>query len=100
MSRISDKLLESLSLLVGLYILNVILFFLLRLLPIEDVKLYWAIAAGAPWFASLVFGVVIAWRSRDKGLIALPVGILAFVVPVYGSIFYMLTVLKSEIKND
>lgn len=99
MSRISDKLLESLSLLVGLYILNVILFFLLRLLPIEDLNFYWAMA-GAPWIASLVFGVVIAWRSRDKGLIALSVRILAFVVPVYGSIFYMLTVLKSEIKND
>jgi len=92
--------LEVILLLVGLYILQVIILFTLPLVPIDDLEIRMTILSNASWIGNIIFGLVILWLTRDKGLVAIPVGVLSTVLPVYGPIFYILTALQNKSKND
>jgi hypothetical protein len=100
MRLLSDKLLEVILLLVGLYVLQVIMLFTVPLVPIDDMEIRMAILANASWIGNIIFGLVILWLTRDKGFVAIPVGVLSIVLPSYGPILYILTTLQNKSKND
>ena len=100
MRLLSDKLLEVILLLIGLYILQVIILFIVPLVPIEDMKIRMTFLSNASWIGNILFGVVIFWLTKNKGLVAVPIGLLSIVLPTYGPIFYILTSLQNKLKND
>lgn len=89
MRLLSDKLLEVILLLLGLYILQVIILFTVPLVPIDDMEIRMTILSNVSWIGNVIFGLVILWLSRDKGFVAIPVGVLSIVLPSYGPIFYL-----------
>jgi hypothetical protein len=100
MRLLSDKLLEVILLLVGLYLLQVIILFTAPLVPIDDMEIRMTFLSNASWIGNVIFGLVILWLTRDKGLVAIPVGVLSTVLPAYGPIFYILTTIQKKSKND
>jgi hypothetical protein len=100
MRLLSDKLSEVILLLVGLYMLQVVILFIVPLVPIDDMEIRMTFLSNASWIGNIIFGVVIFWLTRDKGFVAIPVGILSIVLPSYGPIFYILTTLQNRSKND
>lgn len=100
MRLLSDKLLEIILLLIGLYILQVIILYTVPLVPIDDMRIRMTFLSNASWIGNIIFGVVILWSTRDKGFVAISVGVLSIVLPTYGPIFYILTVLQNNSKND
>lgn len=100
MRLLSDKLLEVILLLVGLYILQLIILFTVPFIPIDDMEIRMIILLNASWIGNIIFGVVIFGLTRDKGFVAIPVGVLSIVLPSYGPIFYILTTLQNKSKND
>ena len=97
---LSDKLLEVIVLLVGLYLLQIIILFSVPLVPIDDLSIRMTLISNASWIGNIIFGLVILWLTRDKGSVAIAIGILSIVTPLYGSIFYILTMLQNRSKND
>jgi hypothetical protein len=59
-----------------------------------------SLIANAAWIGNVIFGFVIFWLLKNRGTIAIPVGILSIVLPLYGPIFYILTTLQDESKID
>ncbi|CAN5401579.1 hypothetical protein BH10BAC4_BH10BAC4_08730 [soil metagenome] len=100
MRLLSDKLLEVILLLVGLNILQVIILSTVPLVPIDDFQIRMTFILNASWIGNIIFGFVILWLTRDKGFIAIPIGILSIVLPSYGPVFYILTTLQNKSKND
>jgi len=99
-SLLSDKLLEVILLLIGLYALQVVILLTVPLVPIDDMEISMTILSNASWIGNSIFGLVILWLARDKGFVAIPVGLLSIVLPSYGPIFYILTTLQNRSKND
>ena len=96
MSLLGNKLLEVTLLLAGLYLLRVILLLAIPLVPADEIEIDMNILSSVSWIVNTIFGLVVLWLMRDKGLAAIPVGVLAAVLPAYGSIFYLLTTLQNK----
>lgn len=86
-------------LLIGLYILQVVIVLVIPFLPIEDMKVKMIFLSNASWIGNMLFGIVIFWLTRSRGLVAVPVGLLSIVLPTYGSILYILTALQNKLKE-
>jgi len=97
---LAEKLLTVIILLVLLYFLQMLLTLIIPLFAIENVDILTTLAANSVWFCNIVFGLVIFWLTRKKGLLAIFIGILAIVLPTYGSIFYMIATLQYKSEND
>ena len=97
---LADKLLEVIVLLVGLYFLQLIILFAVPLVPIDDLSIRMKLISNASWIGNIIFGLLILWLTRDKGSVAISIGVLSIVTPLYGSIFYILTTLQNRSKND
>jgi isocitrate dehydrogenase kinase/phosphatase len=93
---LKDKVLEVISFLIGLYILQTILPFILPLVINSNYELGMALVRNSGWIGNIIFGLAIFFLMKSKGLIAVSVGILSIVLPIYGPIFYILTELQKE----
>ena len=96
MSLLGNKLVEVILLLGGLFMLRVILLLAIPIAPGDHMEIGMPILSSVSWTVNIIFGLVILWLMRDKGLAAIPVGVLAAVLPAYGSIFYLLTTLQNK----
>jgi hypothetical protein len=97
---LKEKLLMIVLLLVGLSFLQVTIVFTLPLiLPTDNLDLYRALISNSYWISDIIFGIVIFWLTRGKGLVAIPIGLLSIFLPPYGTIFYMLTTLQNKPGN-
>ena len=97
---LTEKLLKVILLLVGLYFLQVTILFTLPLIPIDNFETRMILTSNSVWVGNIIFGLVVLWLTRKKGLIAIPIGILSIVLPTYGPIFYILTTLQNKSTND
>lgn len=95
-STLGNKVLEVILLLIGQYVLQLMVLFTLPFFQIEDIETEAAISSNVPWIGSIVFGGFIMWLSRDKGIVAIPVGVLSIVLPLYGAVFYLLAKLQTK----
>jgi hypothetical protein len=88
-------------LLVGLAFLQTIIVYTLPLLlQTETLDVSMILISNSQWIGNIIFGVVILWLTRGKGLVAIPVGLLSIVLPPYGAIFFILTTLQTKLAND
>jgi apolipoprotein N-acyltransferase len=87
--QLSDKLLEVILLLIGLYVIQVLLLFTLPLVSDDSIRM--TLILNSAWIGNTIFGLTIYWLTREKGQIAIAIGLLSVVLPVYGPIFYILT---------
>jgi hypothetical protein len=98
---LSEKLLMIVLLLLGLSFLQPTLVFTLPfILPIDNLELYRTLISNSYWISNVMFGIVILWLMRGKGFVAIPIGLLSIVLPPYGTIFYLLTILQNKSDND
>jgi hypothetical protein len=96
-----EKLLMIVLLLVGLSFLQVAIVYTLPLiLPTDNLDIFIALTSNSPWISNVIFGIVILWLMRGKGLVAIPIALLSIVLPPYGTIFYILTTLQNKLGND
>lgn len=91
--QLSDKLLEVIVLLLGLFILQILLLFTLPLVPDDNIRM--TLILNSSWIGNTIFGLTIYWLTRDKGQVAISIGLLSVVLPVYGPIFYILTKIEN-----
>ena len=87
--QLSDKLLEVILLLIGLYVIQVLLLFTLPLVSDDSIRM--TLILNSAWIGNTIFDLTIYWLTREKGQIAIAIGLLSVVLPVYGPIFYILT---------
>jgi hypothetical protein len=95
-----EKVSQAIVLLVSLYFLQVALLAAPLLFEIEDADTIMTLVSNSWWVANLTFGLLILWFARKKGLVAIPIAVLSVVLPIYGSIFYILMTLQNKNKND
>lgn len=95
---LGDKLLQVILLLIGLYVLQTMLLFILSRVPDDGLRK--TLMFYSTWIANILFGLVIYWLARKKRVVAIPIGILSVVLPIYGPIFYVLTTMQNKKSND
>jgi hypothetical protein len=97
---LSEKLLTVVLLLLGLEILRSAMIMILPfILPTDNMDVYTFVISYSPWIAQIIFALVIYRLARLKGMVAISIGILSTVYPIYGSIFYMIATLKTDQGN-
>jgi hypothetical protein len=96
-----ENLIVIILLLVGLSFLHpTVVFILPFILPVDNVDLYRTLIFNSHWISDTMFGIVIFWLTRGKGVVAIPIGLLSTVLPLYGTIFYLLTTLPTKSEHD
>jgi hypothetical protein len=97
---LSEKILTVVLLLLGLEILrSAVIIILPFILPTDNMDVYTFVISYSPWIAQIIFALVIYRVARQKGIVAISIGILSTVYPLYGSIFYIITTLKIDDGN-
>lgn len=96
--QLSDKLLEVILLLIGLYVIQVLLLSTLPLVPDDNIRM--TLILNSSWIGNIIFGLTIYWLAREKGQVAIAIGLLSVVLPVYGPVFYILTKIEITKSND
>jgi hypothetical protein len=96
--QLSNKLLEVILLLVGLLVIQVLLLYALPQVPNDSLRM--TLILNSSWIGNSIFGIVIYWLTKEKGQVAIAVGLLSSILPVYGPIFYILTKFETAKGND
>jgi hypothetical protein len=96
--HLSKKLLHVLFLLTGLFVLQLLLPYTLSFVPLDNLRTM--LLRNSRWIGNSIFGLAIFGLVRKRGLAALSVGMLAIVLPAFGSIFYVLLTIPVGNNNE
>jgi hypothetical protein len=92
--QFGKRLLEIILLLIGLYIFNTALFAIVMTMDLRE----WMIPfmTNSYWVGNLIFGIIIYRLTRQTNKVSVSIGLLSTVLPVFGGLFYLLTLTTKE----
>lgn len=92
--QFGEKLFTVTLLLVGLIIFNNVLGAVIPIIGAgESLFLY---IRYSPWIGNLIFGVIIYRLTRHSRPTSVSIGILSMMLPVFGALFYLLTLISTK----
>ncbi|MBX2969979.1 MAG: hypothetical protein KF803_11460 [Cyclobacteriaceae bacterium] len=101
MKRLTDKVLRVVGLLVGLMILQIAITFAIPYVtPTDNPDLFIALTIHGHWIGNIIYGLIIYALLRQGKTVAIPIGLLSIMTPVYGGVFYLLTTFNERTPND
>jgi hypothetical protein len=96
--QFAERVLDVVLLLIGLFIFNSILYALLPFFDFGEWSL--SIVRNSYWIGQLIFGIIIFRLTDQNNKVAMPIGVLATVLPVFGGLFYLLTTMIIAHDNE
>lgn len=94
--QFGERLFEVTLLLLGLQILNIIFVAITPSLELGDWLIFFL--QNSSWIGNLLFGIAIYSMIKQKSQIAISIGILSTLLPFFGGLFYLLTLINYKDK--
>jgi hypothetical protein len=92
--QFGERLLEVTLLLIGLQILNLVIYAIAPTLELGDWILFFI--KNSSWIGNILFGIIMYKLTKQDWQISISIGILSTLLPVFGGLFYLLTLTNNK----